>query len=223
MSGPDIGRTAASGVFLDRTHAGRALGAAMVRHRAERPVAGDHVVLGLARGGMPVAAEVAAALQAQLDVCVVRKLGVPAQPEFAFGAIAENEATFVDETTVAALHLSARTIETVVRREAAELLRRVRRYRGDRPLLDVRDRHVVLVDDGLATGATMRAAIRLVRQHGAAHVTVAVPVGAPETVEELAKQADVVCLHAPADFVAVGSWYVDFASPTDDEVRALLG
>jgi predicted phosphoribosyltransferase len=223
MSGPDVGRAATSGVFSDRTQAGRALGAALVRRRAEKPVSGAQAVLGLARGGVPVAAEVASALRAPLDVCVVRKLGVPAQPEFAFGAIAENEATFVDEATVAALHLSPRTIDAVVRRAAAELAQRVRRYRGDRPLVDVRDCHVVLVDDGLATGATMRAAIRLVRQRGAASVTVAVPVGAPESVEELTKEADVVCVNTPADFVAVGAWYADFTAPTDDEVRALLG
>jgi predicted phosphoribosyltransferase len=149
-------------------------------------------------------------------------LGVPAQPEFAFGAIAENEATYVDEATVAALALSPRTIDVVVRRAAVELADRVRRYRADRPLLDVRDRDVVLVDDGLATGATMRAAIRLVRQRGAASITVAVPVGAPESVESLRTEAHVVCLHAPADFVAVGAWYADFTAPTDDEVCSLL-
>ncbi len=180
------------------------------------------IVLGLARGGVPVATEVARALGAALDVCVVRKLGAPAQPEFAFGAIAEDDAVFIDAATVAMLRLSGEVVEGVRQAEARELESRVRRYRGVRPLADVGGKHVVLVDDGLATGATMRAAIRSVRHRGASGVTVAVPVGAPESVEQLRALADVVCLHAPPDFSAVGPFYDDFSAPTDDDIRALL-
>lgn len=194
---------------------------ALLSH-AEAGKADDLVVLGLARGGMPVAAEVAHALNAPCDVLVVRKLGVPAQPEFAFGALAENEAVFIDSATAEAVGLSGQTIDAVVRREAAELQRRVRKYRGDRPLVDVRGRHVILVDDGLATGATMRAALRLVRQRGAGPVTVAVPVAAAESLRMLRREADVVCARTPADFAAVGFWYENFEAPTDDEIRALL-
>jgi putative phosphoribosyl transferase len=186
----------------------------------------DAVVLGLARGGVPVAAEVATALGAPLDVCVVRKLGAPAQPEFAFGAIAEDDdggfVEYIDEVTVRALRLHESDVEKVRRAEAAELARRAGAYRDGRPMLDVRGKRVVLVDDGLATGATMRAAIRSMRERGASDVTVAVPVGAPETVAELRAEVDVVCALAPAEFFAVGSFYADFTAPTDDELRALL-
>jgi predicted phosphoribosyltransferase len=207
--------------FRDRAEAGRVLG-----NLLRGQLSDDVVVLGLARGGMPVAAEVARALAAPLDVCVVRKLGAPSQREFAFGAIAEDDGgfvEFVDVETVRALGLDESDVEKVRRVEADELARRARAYRGGRPLLDVRNRHVVLVDDGLATGATMRAAIRLMRHRGAAAVTVAVPVGAPQTVAELRADADVVCALAPAEFFAVGYFYDDFNPPTEDEIRALLG
>jgi len=206
-----------TGRFRDRAEAGKALGD-LLRDRVPAGV----VVLGLARGGLPVAAEVARALSAPLDVCVVRKLGAPTQPEFAFGAIAENEATFIDDATVAALALTDDAVARVRQHEAQELLSRARRYRGERPLVDVREKHVVLVDDGLATGATMRAAVRLVKQRGATSVTVAVPVAAPESVRLLQTEADVVCVQAPPDFGAVGYWYADFRPPTDDEVTTLL-
>jgi len=206
--------------FRDRAEAGRALGALLQDKTPD-----DVVVLGLARGGVLVAAQVATALAAALDVCVVRKLGAPTQPEFAFGAIAEVDGgfvEFVDEATVRALHLDESEVDKVRRVEAAELARRARAYRDDRPMLDVRGKQVVLVDDGLATGATMRAAIRSVRKRGASRVTVAVPVGAPTTVAELRADAEVVCVLTPARFFAVGYFYDDFTAPTDDELRALL-
>jgi predicted phosphoribosyltransferase len=206
--------------FRDRAAAGRALGELL-----QAQVVPNDVVVGLARGGVPVAAEVATALGAPLDVCVVRKLGAPAQPEFAFGALAEGDGGFVefiDEATVRALHLDGSDVDQVRRAEAVELARRARAYREGRPLLDVRGKQVVLVDDGLATGATMRAAIRSMRERGASDVTVAVPVGAPETVAELRAEAKVVCVLTPTEFFAVGYFYDDFTAPTDDELRALL-
>jgi predicted phosphoribosyltransferase len=217
MTPPEMTPPEMTGRFRNRAEAGKALG-----DRLRDRIPAGAVVLGLARGGLPVAAEVAHAIGAQLDVCVVRKLGAPVQPEFAFGAIAENEATFIDATTVAALGLSDDAIARVRQAETRELVTRARRYRGDRPLVDVRERNVVLVDDGLATGATMRAAVRLVKQRGATSVTVAVPVGAPESVRILQNEADVVCLHAPPDFGAVGYWYADFRPPSDDEISELL-
>lgn len=207
--------------FRDRAEAGRALGG-LLRER----IPDDAVVLGLARGGVPVAAEVATALAAPLDVCVVRKLGAPAQPEFAFGAIAEDDdggfVEYIDEATVRALRLHESDVEKVRRAEAAELTRRAGAYRDGRPMLDVRGKRVVLVDDGLATGATMRAAIRSMRKRRASAVTVAAPVGAPETVADLRAEVGVVCALTPAEFFAVGSFYADFSAPTDGEIRALL-
>jgi len=213
--------------FRDRAEAGRLLGGAVARALADQRASPERgrrgvIVLGLARGGVPVAAEVARSLRAPLDVLVVRKLGVPSQPELGFGAIAENDATVIDEETVTACALAPAAIERVRDHERRELSRRARMYRGDRPLAGVRDKNVVLVDDGLATGVTMRAAVALVTIRGAARVTVAVPVGAPDSLRRLQKEADVVCLHAPYDFSAVGLWYEDFEAPTDDEIRALL-
>ena len=210
--------------FRDRSAAGEALGALLRAQLSDR-AQGDIVVIGLARGGVPVAAEVARALNAPLDVCVVRKLGAPSQPEFAFGAIAEDDGGIVehiDVNTVRELGLHASDVEKVRRAAAVELATRAQRYRDGRPLLDVQGKHVVLVDDGLATGATMRAAIRSTRRRGAAAVTVAVPVGAPDTVAELRADVEVVCAISPAEFFAVGYHYDDFSPPTDDEVRALL-
>jgi putative phosphoribosyl transferase len=217
------------GAFRDRAEAGRALGEALLTKLECSPPAGapGHgspglVVLGLARGGLPVAAEVADRLDAPLDVCVVRKLGAPRQPEFAFGAIAEDGVSFIDAATVELLGLRSESIDAVLQRELAELDRRVRRYRENRSLVGLRDAHVVLVDDGLATGATMRAALLFVKQRGAIGVTVAVPVGSPDAVADLRTEADVVCLRTPANFGAVGYWYRDFAAPSDDEIRELL-
>ncbi|MGH8889604.1 MAG: phosphoribosyltransferase [Acidothermaceae bacterium] len=218
--------------FNNRAEAGRALADAVYDQLARpqdntapdaAPVVRPVVVLGLARGGVPVAVEVAARLTAPVDVLVVRKLGAPTQPEFAFGAIAEGGVTFIDAATVAALNLLPDDVAQVKFNESLELKDRVRKYRADRPLLDVREKHVVLVDDGLATGATMQAAIRLAEDNDAAAITVAIPVAAPEAIALLQAKADVVWLRAPSDFGAVGYFYKDFNSPTDDEIRALLG
>lgn len=214
--------------FRNRIEAGQALAEKVADHleaQGDRQgvVVRQHVVvLGLARGGVPVAAEVAARLQAPLDVLVVRKLAAPSQPEFAFGAIAEQGATVIDAETVALLRLRPDDVDAIRLRETDELARRVHEYRGGRPLIDLRAKHAILVDDGLATGATMRAAVQLAEHNGAAEVSVAVPVAAAESLIELEKQTDVVCVHAPAHFGAVGSWYRDFQAPTDDEICALL-
>jgi putative phosphoribosyl transferase len=202
--------------FRDRRDAGRKLGEAM----RTRP---GVVVLGLPRGGIPVAYEVARALQAPLDVFLVRKLGVPGHEELAMGAIASGGIQVLNDEVVAALHIAPDTIAAVRRAEEQELLRREREYRGGRPPPDVRGRTVILVDDGLATGSTMRAATTAVRQLGPARVVVAVPVGAPATCEALRAEADeVVCLQTPSSFHAVGEFYEDFSQTGDDEVKALL-
>ncbi len=181
------------------------------------------LVLGLPRGGVPVAAEVAKALGAPLDVLVARKLGVPEQPELAMGAIAAG-VRVVHQAVVDALTIAPGVIDAVAAREGAEVARREESYRAGRSPLDVAGRTVVVVDDGLATGSTVRAAVAALRAWGAGHVVVAVPVGARETCQDLAGEADeVVCALTPAGFHAVGQWYDDFTQTTDDEIRALLG
>ena len=205
--------------FRDRADAGRALGDA-VRGRWS---GADVQVLALPRGGVPVAAPVARALRAPLDVLVVRKLGVPTHPELAMGAIALGGVQVLNDDVLAGTGVSARELQAVVARERAELERRERDYRGDRPQPDLAGRTVVLVDDGLATGATMRAAVQAVRATRPARVVVAVPVGAPDTCAALREVADeVVCLHSPAEFRSVGSHYLDFTQTTDEQVRRLL-
>ena len=205
--------------FTDRAEAGRALGAALVgRWAGEVPV-----VLGLPRGGVPVAAEVAAALDAPLDVLVVRKLGTPGFPELAMGAIASGGIRVLNPSVLRLRAVDDAAIERVAAGELVELERREREFRGDRPRPELSRRTVVLVDDGLATGATVRAAVEAVRTTAPARVVVAVPVGAPDAVALLENVADeVVCLHAPPHFSAVGAHYRDFTQTTDDEVRALL-
>lgn len=205
--------------FLNRPDAGRRLAARLMTY-AHRS---DVVVLGLPRGGVPVAAEVASALAAPLDVCVVRKIGVPSQPELAMGAIAEGGAQVRHEDLIRQLDLLPGEFEAVAARELAELDRRVLMFRAGRPPKPLRDRIVILIDDGLATGATMEAAIASVRSRAPARVIVAVPVGASDTCRRLKTFADeVVCLETPEPFLAVGQWYQDFAQTTDDEVRDLL-
>jgi predicted phosphoribosyltransferase len=205
--------------FRDRREAGRLLAARLSAY-ANRP---DVVVLALPRGGVPVAAEVARALGAPLDVFVVRKLGVPGHEEFAFGAIATGGVRVLNEDVVRALQIPDRVIDAVAAREQEELARRERVYRGDRPPLDVRGRTVILVDDGLATGATMHAAIRALRQQQPARIVVAVPTASPEACDELKRVVDdVVCATTPDPFYAVGLWYEDFSQTTDEEVRELL-
>ncbi|MBP2354099.1 putative phosphoribosyltransferase [Kribbella aluminosa] len=198
--------------YPDRAAAGRALADEL------RPVAGSVLVLGLARGGVPVAAPVADALSAELDVLVVRKLGLPGQPELAMGAIAGTELVRNESVPV-----DPETLETVRRSEAVELRRREQVYRADRPPIEVRDRVVILVDDGLATGSTMRAAVEAVRRNGPARVIVAVPVGGAATCRLLSRVADqVVCAWIPQYFSAVGQAYRDFSPVGDDEVRRVL-
>ena len=206
-------------LFVDRAEAGRVL-AERLRMYAGRP---DVTVLALPRGGVVVGYEVARALRAPLDVLVVRKLGVPGHSELAMGAIASGGARVLSRDVIAMLGISQASIDAVAVREQAELERRERAYRADRPAAPLHGRTVLLVDDGLATGATMRAAVRSLRAHAPARIVVAVPVGAPETCAELRDEADeVVCAHSPASFHAVGSWYDDFSQTSDDEVRELL-
>jgi predicted phosphoribosyltransferase len=183
----------------------------------------DTIVLGLPRGGVPVAFEIAEALGAPLDVFVVRKLGVPGREELALGAIASGGVRVVNRRVVEQLSIPPDLVEAIAAGEGAELARRERDYRGGRPPRDLTERTVILVDDGLATGATMLAAIRAVRQQRPARVVVAVPVAPHEVCEALRREADeVVCLLTPAAFRSVGTWYDDFSQTSDDEVRALL-
>jgi len=206
-------------LFADRRDAGRQL-AGRLQYLASRP---DLVVLALPRGGVPVGYEVAEALGAPLDVFVVRKLGVPGQEELAMGAIATGGVRVVNQDVVAALGLSKATLDRVAEAEHAELVRREVAYRGARPPLDVRGATVILVDDGLATGSTMRAAVAAIRQQQPARVVVAVPVAAPSTRDELAGEVDeIVCLATPEPFLAVGRFYDDFAQTSDGEVHDLL-
>jgi putative phosphoribosyl transferase len=204
--------------FVDRADAGRQL-AAKLMHLREANV----VVLGLPRGGVPVAAQVAAALSAPLDVIVVRKLGSPGQPELGMGAIGEDGARVINDEVVSAVGASARDILDVESRERVELERRARRFRAGHPRLDVTGRTVVIVDDGIATGSTARAACRVARAHGAARVVLAVPVAPPGFQTSLGGDADeFVCLETPASFYAVGQAYIDFSQTEDDDVVAIL-
>ena|SRR5437867_1674317 len=206
--------------YPDRRAAGQAL-AARLGHCARLPGA---IVLALPRGGVPVAHEVARELGLPLDVFIVRKLGVPRHEELAMGAIASGGVRVLNRQVIDDLGLTQDVIEAVTAAELAELHRRERLYRAHRPPLDLRGRAVILIDDGLATGSTMRAAVAAVREQAAARVIVAVPVAPPDTCDTLARQADeVICPLRPHDFEAVGRWYEDFAQTTDEEVRALLG
>jgi predicted phosphoribosyltransferase len=204
-------------ILRDRRDAGRQLAARLAGWRESRPI-----VLGLARGGVPVAAEVARALDAPLDVLVVRKLGAPRQPEFAVGALARG-VVHLEPASLTLLGLTARDLEPTIREETAELARRERLYRGDRPSLDVRARTVIVVDDGLATGQTARAALTFLRRLGARRLVLAVPVGGPETLARMSGFADdVICLSSPPDFQAVSQGYRDFSPTSDAEVLACL-
>jgi predicted phosphoribosyltransferase len=204
--------------YRDRTEAGQYLAGRLASYRGS-----DVLVLGLPRGGVPVAYEIAAALDAPLDVFVVRKLGVPGHPELAMGALASGGVRVLNEEVITELGISPEQVEAVTFSEQAELVRREQRYREGRRLPPLEGRTVILVDDGLATGSTMRAAVAAVRQHRPRRVVVAVPVGARETCRVLASEADeVVCGRIPEPFYAVGLWYQDFTQTTDDEVRELL-
>jgi predicted phosphoribosyltransferase len=205
--------------FRDRFEAGRRLATAL-EHYAGRP---NLLVLALPRGGVPVGYEVASALPAPLDVMLVRKLGVPGHEELAMGAIASGGVRVISDDVVAALGIPDRAIATIAAHEEHELERRNQLYRGDRPPPDVRGKTVILVDDGLATGSTMRAAVAALKAQGPERLVVAVPVAAPETCEALSREVDeVVCARAPERFFAVGNWYVDFSQTSDAEVRGLL-
>ncbi|TXS24222.1 phosphoribosyltransferase family protein [Streptomyces sp. gb1(2016)] len=205
-------------LFTDRTDAGRQLAEAL-RHLERR----DPVVLGLPRGGVPVAYEVARALGAPLDVIVVRKLGVPYRPELGFGAIGEGGARVISDEIVRHAGVREKDLEAVERAEEAELLRRAQTYREGRPRLPLEGRTVVVVDDGIATGATARAACQVVRAQGASHVVLAVPVASPDVAARLREDVDeVVCLSTPHLFSAVGEWYRDFSQTSDEEVVSLL-
>jgi len=205
--------------FHDRQDAGRYLADRLTDY-ANRS---DVVVLALPRGGVPVGAAIADRLAAPLDVWVVRKLGVPGYPELAMGAIAAGGVEVLNHDVIESLHIAPGQVALVAARERVELDRRARAFRGDRALPDLRGRVVILVDDGLATGATMEAAILAVRALAPLEIVVAAPVGARDTCDRLRGLADrMVCVHTPAAFHAVGEWYEDFSETTDDDVRRLL-
>jgi putative phosphoribosyl transferase len=205
--------------FRDRTEGAHALADALAAYAGRT----DLLVLGLPRGGVPVAAEVAKRLGAPLDLVIVRKLGAPGQEELAVGAIASSGGRVLNEDLVRLLHLSEATLERITDREREELRRRERAYRGARPAPEMKDRCLLLVDDGLATGATMRAAVQAVRQAGPSRVVVAVPVAPPDTVAVLRQEADeVVCVAMPEPFMSVGRWYLNFSQVSDQQVVEIL-
>jgi len=213
----DVPQTSPS-AFHDRDEAGRSLGSRLLSFRASSPV-----ILGIPRGGLPVAAGVARALEAPLDVLVVRKLGVPWHPELGFGAIGEGGASVVDADVISMAGLGASDMQPVIREEAAEVERRIRVYRGDRAPVPVEGRVVILVDDGIATGGTVRAAIDVVRRRGARRIVVAVPVAPPRAVEALQHLADeVVVLRSEEPFLAVGQFYDEFPQVSDEEIARIL-
>lgn len=205
--------------FRDRQQAGRELGRALLGY-----VGVDALVLGLPRGGVPVAVEVAGVLEAPLDIWIVRKLGAPPQPELGMGAIAEGPAIYLDRDMIAILGLTERQVMDVVRREADEIRRRVALYRAGRPAPDLRGRTVILVDDGIATGGTTRAAIKGVRKRRAGKVILAAPVASPNAVAALRPLVDdLICPRQPYQLLAIGAWYEDFRQVSDAEVPRLLG
>jgi putative phosphoribosyl transferase len=214
-----LARRDARRVFRDRREAGEVLAKELASYRDRS----DLLVLGLARGGVPVGWQVAHALHAPLDVFLVRKLGVPQWQELAMGALASGGGVVINDSLVRNLGIDEDTLQAAIERETDELHRREQAYRGDRPPVDLVDRTVILVDDGIATGASMLAAVRAVRASDPAQVVVAVPVGPPSTCREIAAEADdVVCATMPPGFEAVGQVFVDFHQVTDDEVRELL-
>ena len=213
-------RSTAGAAFSDRADAGRQL-ARSLAVLAKGPTA----ILALPRGGVPVAAEIAVALEAPLDIVLVRKIGVPHQPEYAMGAIAEGDPPVVvrNEAVLRALRISDRAFDDARQREAVELERRRRAYRGDRAPLDVANRTVILVDDGIATGMTMRAAALAVNKRLASRVVIAAPVIAHDVAADMRHEfADVICVEEPDDLYSVGRFYADFSQVGDDEVREIL-
>jgi putative phosphoribosyl transferase len=205
--------------YQNRFEAGRFLGSKLMHH-ANKP---DLIVLALPRGGVPVGYEVAQALNAPLDVFLVRKLGVPIYEELAMGAIASGGIRVLNPGVISRMGISERMVDAAAAEQQRELERRERQYRGDRAATEISGRTVILVDDGLATGATMRAAIRALRQLKPSWITVAVPIGAPDTCREMQQEAnEVVCAKTPESFFSVGEWYEDFSQTTDGEVCELL-
>lgn len=219
MKPPGFRRRTATRHFRDRRDAGRALAEQLAAYRQRDGV----LVLGLARGGIPVAWEVAAALHAPLDVFLVRKLGVPRSSELAMGALASGGGLVMNDDVLSSLGTTDEQVRAVIESERAELTRREHAYRGGRPITDPHGKIVILVDDGIATGASMLAAVRAVRGSGPQSIVVAVPVGPASTCRALAREADdVVCLTMPPGFRAVGQLYADFRQVADEEVRDLL-
>ncbi|WP_347258351.1 phosphoribosyltransferase [Methylocaldum sp.] len=206
-------------LFENRTDAGRKLAEALGAYAGRS----DLIVLALPRGGVPVAYEVARALKAPLDLLIVRKLGTPGNPELAMGAIASGGASVLNRDVVSIYRISDEVIENAAAKERQELERRERLYRGDRPYPDIENRCIIVVDDGIATGATMRAGLAALRQRNPSCIVVAVPLAPVDTVERLRAEVDeVVCLMTPEPFFAVGQGYRDFSQTTDDEVREIL-
>ena len=207
------------GQLQNRTEAGKLLAKKLTAY-ANRP---DILVLGLPRGGVPIAFEIAKALNAPLDICLVRKLGVPGQPELAMGAIASGNVMVLNEDVVNWLKIPTEAIDRVVAKERQELQRRDHAYRGNRPLPDVEHRTIILVDDGIATGSTMRAAIATLRKQQPDEIVVAIPVASSVTCDELRVQVNkIVCLITPEPLSSISLWYEDFSQTTDEEVRNLL-
>lgn len=205
--------------FRDRREAGQLLAEQLEFLRGRKGL----LVLGIPRGGMVVAAEVARALDAPLDVFIARKLGAPHNPELAVGAVASSGEIVLDQHLIAALGVPQSYLEAETERQRTEIQRRMKTYRGDRPALDFKDKTVILTDDGVATGATMRAAIQALQATELQELVVALPVGPPDTIQELADMVDrMVCLHTPAFFWAVGGFYMDFSQTSDAEVIQLL-
>ncbi len=205
-------------MFQNRSRAGRDLAELLLDRALPSPV-----VLALPRGGVPVGHEVAQALQAPMDVLVVRKVGAPKQPEYGIGAIAESGVSVMDDHRIHSLGIEPRQLKDLIEAERVELDRRVQHYRGSRPLPDLTGRSVVIVDDGLATGVTAEAAVQAVhRRHRPASVVLAVPVCAPDAADRLRRSCEVVCVEAPESFGAVGRFYADFRQTSDAEVLALL-
>ena len=206
-------------LFRDRRDAGRKLAQKLTAYAGRT----DIIVLALPRGGVPVAYEVALALHAPMDIFIVRKLGLPGHEELAVGAIASGSARVLNEEIIGYLNISEAVIDAIAQRELQELERRERAYRGDRPPLHVEGRTIILIDDGLATGASMRAAIAGLRAQNPAHIVVAVPTAAPETCEALEPEVDqMICATTPEPFYGVSRWYEDFSQTTDEEVKMLL-
>ena len=207
-------------IFRNRTEAGQILASKLTKYLNQV----NTIILALPRGGVPVGYEIGKELGLPVDIFVVRKLGVPGHEELAMGAIASGGVRHINRDVVDQLRIDSETIDVASRREQKEIERREQLYRGQRPPVDVRNKTVILVDDGLATGSTMRAAIAALRQHRPARIVVAVPAAAPQTCSEIADEVDeIICAATPEPFYAVGQWYQEFSQTTDEEVRELLG